>query len=364
MNIQPTNYIPRDLDALKQGLGDFKVEEGRWVVNKDGAEVAYEIKLVRTTGLKEEIAIASTKINNHFKDKLTEQEKNDIVSITENALMQHIDEFSEAKPSTKNNSVKQKKYVYNSMKKVKNGSKWITKKYEGILSIIVSFFRRDSNTTFNPKARSILNPVNPGFVEPAEGGKRQEITQRRLEKIGKVIEKLNEAASLQTEGMFRLSGPKPTVDGINNAIFNDDADIIVDDFTVIELAAALKADFRATCQLDVNKTDAFLSAMNSKNEADKIAEMKAVLSELSPNQIKYLYEVFDLLKNVNNYSEINRMTSKNLSLVMAPNIFYLKTNDLIQKSRLINDACQFMIEHHEEIFDGLTRPRAGKEQAL
>jgi len=58
----------------------------------------------------------------------------------------------------------------------------------------------------------------------------------------------------------------------------------------------------------------------------------------------------EFLNNVGRNSEVNKMNSKNLAIVMAPNILYSKMPDYIREMKLARDIVTPLIQEVEFFF--------------
>ena len=81
-----------------------------------------------------------------------------------------------------------------------------------------------------------------------------------------------------------------------------------------------------------------------------ISQMARILNQLPPTNVKVLKTLFDFIDNILSHSEINKMTSVNLSIVFAPNIMQTKlagSNPLIamQHSGIINTIIKRFIDN-------------------
>merc|ERR1711890_179800 len=127
----------------------------------------------------------------------------------------------------------------------------------------------------------------------------------------------------QTEGLLRISGNATTMLRFYDAV-NQGSDIRLDNLDVHTISGLFKLFFRKLPEpiMTFERFDAFLDVLKINTLDKKIEEYKRLLSELPDVHQFTLQHIFSFFGLVASYSDVNKMTSTNIAIVMAPVLLY------------------------------------------
>ena len=102
-------------------------------------------------------------------------------------------------------------------------------------------------------------------------------------------------------------------------------------------------------------TDLFLAHIEMEQMVGKeltIKKLQVILNELPEIYYSVLKELIYILVKVNNKNELNKMDSKNLSLIFGPNIFnHQNALDLMRPDNPAIICTQYFIDNFYNIFN-------------
>lgn len=170
-----------------------------------------------------------------------------------------------------------------------------------------------------------------------------------------------EKYSLETPGIFRLSGSSTT---INSIISRLDRGIEVD-FTELDnnvVTGLLKQFLRTLAEpiFPFSKFDQLLECYDNENP---IEPLKNLINELPTPNFLILKRLTQLLVKVAKFSDINKMTTSNLAIVIGPNLAREEVPSPFGEINLttkVSPLVQIIIEKYDEIFPKDPPPRFSK----
>ncbi|KAL7717011.1 Rho-GAP domain-containing protein [Entamoeba marina] len=160
---------------------------------------------------------------------------------------------------------------------------------------------------------------------------------------------------LEVEGLFRISGKLADIVVIKE-MYNKREYVDLSKYDIHTVAAVLKAFFRELPDSLVTheNTDMIIATvqMDEKFRPTKIKNIQNILSFLPPIYYETLKLLILYLKQIADHSNINKMTTSNISMIFGVNIFTgVGVVDLLSKE---NTACfrstSFLIDNCHEIF--------------
>jgi cobalamin biosynthesis Mg chelatase CobN len=224
---------------------------------------------------------------------------------------------------------------------------------------------KHSASSAHPQANSRApqsKRVNKGthvFGEPlTEVMNRQRASGMDL-KVPQVVDAalkyLDNQAVLCIEGLFRLSGSASRIQDLKNTVDAGHPVNLAGVTDVHEVAGLLKLYLRELpdpiCTFALYPK--FLHVQTEMNENYATA-VKGVIQALPADHKNLLECLLKLITKVSTFSEKNKMTPTNLSIVFAPNIFRGETEtpmSAIEDSQLVNDLLKYMIQQAHTLFE-------------
>jgi len=157
----------------------------------------------------------------------------------------------------------------------------------------------------------------------------------------------------QTEGLFRISGGSVEVSKLKemfNKIEENPTPPSLTGYSPHSIAAILKMFFRELPEplLTYDGYKPFVSM-----SVTDVSTVKAFVKHIpKPNQVLMKY-LASFLCSIASYESVNKMTLSNLATVFGPNLLYPREETLenILAIPKLNSVIQFIIQHHESIFD-------------
>mmetsp|Transcript_14815 Transcript_14815/g.23177 ORF Transcript_14815/g.23177 Transcript_14815/m.23177 type:complete len:510 (-) Transcript_14815:61-1590(-) len=137
--------------------------------------------------------------------------------------------------------------------------------------------------------------------------------------VHELVEYLRSTA-LQTEGMFRLAGTKTTAEEIRD-IIEEGGKLLPKMYDPHTLGDILKQWFREL-PVPVIPFSSFRSFLDEfeKGEDEFLAVVGDLLNEIPPKNLGLLRYLCQYLSEISKYSEVNMMTTDNLSTCFGPNL--------------------------------------------
>lgn len=144
-----------------------------------------------------------------------------------------------------------------------------------------------------------------------------------------------ETKGLETEGLFRIPGSKDEIDHIKS-VFDSGGIVDFERRDVHTVSGVLKQYLRdlpepLVCFSLYDQciaTERYLD-----NDQTKIEMLRQLVGQLPKENRRVLYKLVRFLQEVSTKSDINNMTTSNLAIVFAPNIFVAPGNDIFQPMR-------------------------------
>lgn len=163
-----------------------------------------------------------------------------------------------------------------------------------------------------------------------------------------------ELHGLTSEGIFRISGSKKTVDTLKFQVNVGRRVAYPDAFTA---AVMLKQWLQSLPEplMGEGMVDAWVSAAREEDEAKRVSAFQDVLSKLSEANRHVVYAVIGIARKAADNAKETKMSPKNLAIVLSPSMLWSKTDQsMIAKtsdSRL--NVIKVLIEGFHEIFAGV-----------
>ncbi|XP_006153220.1 rho GTPase-activating protein 20 [Tupaia chinensis] len=164
---------------------------------------------------------------------------------------------------------------------------------------------------------------------------------------------LNQKGPL-TEGIFRKSANIKSCRVLKEKL-NSRVKVDMDSESVIVVASVFK-DFLRNIQGSIfssNLYDKWCDVIDLENEEEKIPAIQRLLEQLPKPNAALLRSLLGVLHNIEQHSSANQMTAYNLSVCIAPSLFWLPIscsteleNEFTKKVSFI----QFLIENYLKIF--------------
>lgn len=169
-----------------------------------------------------------------------------------------------------------------------------------------------------------------------------------------------ERNALDTEGIFRLSGSATVMEKIRAKV-DLGLDVTIDDPHV---ASGLLKNFLRSMPnplFTYELYNSWIDTVSTNDDEATASKMRALVAKLPQAHRDLLYVVVELLHRIIEHSDSNKMKSKNMSIVMAPNVLYppltsSKAGD-ISAQDFTTVSSQYlvierMVELKDKIFDG------------
>eukprot|EP00013_Stygamoeba_regulata_P023485 CAMPEP_0177663090 /NCGR_PEP_ID=MMETSP0447-20121125/19725_1 /TAXON_ID=0 /ORGANISM="Stygamoeba regulata, Strain BSH-02190019" /LENGTH=492 /DNA_ID=CAMNT_0019168873 /DNA_START=73 /DNA_END=1551 /DNA_ORIENTATION=+ len=167
------------------------------------------------------------------------------------------------------------------------------------------------------------------------------------------------AKFLMVEGLFRLSGSRSQIDELKRA-YNGGEEVDLNEVRDPHVVAGLlKAFVREMPEplFTFALYDKFLAAEDHLKDEEKwTATVHGLMKKLPNTNKKILRQLFVLLREVNEQSDTNMMTSRNLAIVFGPNILRDNTEDtaaVVLDAAKVNNIMRKMIDHYAELDSAL-----------
>ncbi|XP_076027953.1 rho GTPase-activating protein 4-like isoform X1 [Genypterus blacodes] len=158
---------------------------------------------------------------------------------------------------------------------------------------------------------------------------------------------------LQHEGIFRVPGAQVEVNKLRDA-FEQGGDPLAEQNCDLDLVAGvLKLYFRGLENplFPIQSTSQLLELVQIEKEAERAAQLKAVVSSFPAPAIVVMRYLFAFLHHVSQYSDENMMQPYNLAVCFGPSLIRgAQDDDVVTLQAQINAAVKTMILQHESIF--------------
>ncbi|KAJ3416289.1 hypothetical protein HDV05_002229 [Chytridiales sp. JEL 0842] len=161
---------------------------------------------------------------------------------------------------------------------------------------------------------------------------------------------------LSIEGIFRKNGNIRRLKEVADAFDANPETCEINEESPIQIAALLKKFLRELPEplLTFKLYPAFIASQKLDMEKDRLQALHMICCLVPKPNFDLLMTLLEFLYFVSTYAVTenggNRMDISNLATVIAPNILYLKSNDLISdESVLAVKAVEMLINHHKQL---------------
>ena len=140
-----------------------------------------------------------------------------------------------------------------------------------------------------------------------------------------------------SEGVFRLAGQQGLMKTMKTNMNQNKGTLSIDEeYTINEIANLIKFWFRELPSLLLNQLNTTQIQMAGVEECWKEYQ---TLNDISRNLLDWL---FDLLVQVSQFKDENKMTLQNLAIVVAPNLYESTSSDPMEGLMMSQKAVQFV----------------------
>ncbi|KAJ0064306.1 hypothetical protein NL108_001632 [Boleophthalmus pectinirostris] len=158
---------------------------------------------------------------------------------------------------------------------------------------------------------------------------------------------------LHHEGIFRVPGSQMEVNNLRDAFEQGEDPLTVQRYNLDSVAGVLKLYFRGLTNplFPIESTGQLLEYAQIKNEAERAAQLKTVVTSYPEPIIVVMRYLFAFLHHVSQYSDENMMQPYNLAVCFGPSLVRGENeDDVVTLQPQINDLVKSIILLHELIF--------------
>ncbi|XP_044207019.1 rho GTPase-activating protein 4a [Thunnus albacares] len=158
---------------------------------------------------------------------------------------------------------------------------------------------------------------------------------------------------LHHEGIFRVPGSQMEVNNLRDAFERGDDPLDEQRYDLDSVAGVLKLYFRGLDSpiFPIDSTSKLLECAQIKNEAERAAQLKTVISSFPEPVIIVMRYLFAFLHHVSQYSDENMMQPYNLAVCFGPSLVRgAHDDDVVTLQPQINALVKSIILQHESIF--------------
>ncbi|XP_028265950.1 SLIT-ROBO Rho GTPase-activating protein 3-like [Parambassis ranga] len=158
---------------------------------------------------------------------------------------------------------------------------------------------------------------------------------------------------LHHEGIFRVPGSQVEVNNLKDAFERGEDPLAERQYDLDSVAGVLKLYFRCLENplFPIDSTGQLLEHAQIKNEADRAAQLKTVISSYPEPVIIVMRYLFAFLHHVSQYSDENMMQPYNLAVCFGPSLVRgAQDDDVVTLQPQINALVKSIILQHESIF--------------
>ncbi|XP_070766639.1 rho GTPase-activating protein 4-like [Enoplosus armatus] len=158
---------------------------------------------------------------------------------------------------------------------------------------------------------------------------------------------------LHHEGIFRVPGSQMEVNNLRDAFERGEDPLAEQRYDLDSVAGVLKLYFRGLENplFPIDSTSQLLEHVQIKNEAERAAQLKMVISSYSEPVIIVMRYLFAFLHHVSQYSDENMMQPYNLAVCFGPSLIRgAQDDDVVTLQPQINGLVKSIILQHESIF--------------
>ncbi|XP_028439048.1 rho GTPase-activating protein 4 isoform X2 [Perca flavescens] len=158
---------------------------------------------------------------------------------------------------------------------------------------------------------------------------------------------------LHHEGIFRVPGSQMEVNNLRDAFERGEDPLAERSYDLDSVAGVLKLYFRCLEKplFPIDSTSQLLEYAQIKNEAERAAQFKMVISSYPEPAIIVMRYLFAFLHHVSQYSDENMMQPYNLAVCFGPSLVRgAHDDDVVTLQPQINALVNSIILQHESIF--------------
>ncbi|XP_056241172.1 rho GTPase-activating protein 4-like [Seriola aureovittata] len=158
---------------------------------------------------------------------------------------------------------------------------------------------------------------------------------------------------LHHEGIFRVPGSQMEVKNLRDAFERGEDPLAEQRYDLDSVAGVLKLYFRGLENplFPIDSTNQLLEHAQIKNEAERAAQLKTVISSYPEPVIIVMRYLFAFLHHVSQYSDENMMQPYNLAVCFGPSLVRgAQDDDVVTLQPQINALVKGIILQHESIF--------------
>lgn len=158
---------------------------------------------------------------------------------------------------------------------------------------------------------------------------------------------------LHHEGIFRVPGSQMEVNNLRDAFERGDDPLAEQRYDLDSVAGVLKLYFRGLegPLFPTDSTSQLLEYAQIKNEAERAAQLKTVISSFPEPVIIVMRYLFAFLHHVSQYSDENMMQPYNVAVCFGPSLVRVAhDDDVVTLQPQINALVKSIILQHESIF--------------
>uniref|UniRef100_A0A3Q1CCY8 Rho GTPase activating protein 4a n=1 Tax=Amphiprion ocellaris TaxID=80972 RepID=A0A3Q1CCY8_AMPOC len=160
---------------------------------------------------------------------------------------------------------------------------------------------------------------------------------------------------LHHEGIFRVPGSQMEVNNLRDAFERGEDPLAERWYDLDSVAGVLKLYFRGLENplFPMDSTSQLLEHAQIKNESERAAQLKSVISSYPDPVIIVMRYLFAFLHHVSQYSDENMMQPYNLAVCFGPSLVRgAQDEDVVTLQPQINALVKGIILQHESIFPG------------
>lgn len=158
---------------------------------------------------------------------------------------------------------------------------------------------------------------------------------------------------LHHEGIFRVPGSQMEVNSLRDAFERGEDPLAEQKYNLDSVAGVLKLYFRSLKNplFPTESTEQLLEFAQIKDDAERAAQLKAVIVSYAEPIIIVMRYLFAFLHHVSQYSDENMMQPYNLAVCFGPSLMRgTSEDDMVTLQPQINDLVKSIIVLHEQIF--------------
>ncbi|XP_041801153.1 rho GTPase-activating protein 4-like isoform X2 [Chelmon rostratus] len=158
---------------------------------------------------------------------------------------------------------------------------------------------------------------------------------------------------LHHEGIFRVPGSQMEINNLRDAFERGEDPLAEQSVDLDSVAGVLKLYFRGLENplFPIKSTGQLLEHVQIKNEAERAAQLKGVISSYPKPVVIVMRYLFAFLHHVSQYSDENMMQPYNLAVCFGPSLVRgAQDDDVVTLQPQINALVKNIIIQHESIF--------------